>query len=432
MTMPKTMISTVRALLIGAAMASGFAAADAAARERAAPSADGGRALERIAAVVNDDAISFTDTEARLRLALLSSNLPDNPEVRQRLMPQVLRSLIEERLQLQEAKRLNISTPDQEVNGALTKIGEQNRMSRADFDRFLTSHGVPLSTLVNQVRANLAWNKLIQRKLRPQVFVSDEEIDAFLDRVRANSGKPEYLTAEIFLAVDSPNQDDEVRRTGEHLVDMMRQGAPFSAVARQFSQAAGANTGGDLGWVQAGQLSDDLNKALMQLHPGQVSPPVRSAAGYHILMVRDVRTISAGDPNETQVHLMQMTFPAGGDRAAAAARAQEFAGRVHGCDAFESEIKASRNGADMGTVKAGELPPDLARMVTALPIGQASPPFGNEHQAMVLMVCERKSADAGLPSRDAVHTNIGNERMEQLQRRYLYDLRRAAYVDVRM
>ena len=203
--------------------------------------------------------------------------------------------------------------------------------------------------------------------------------------------------------------------------------------ARQFSQAAGANTGGDLGWVQAGQLSDDLNKALLMLHPGQVSPPIRSAAGYHILMVRDERTISAGDPNQTEVHLLQMTFPvAGGDRAGALARAQEFANRVHDCDAFGAEIKAGRSGADMGTIKAGELPPELARMVTGLPIGQAGPPFSNDRQAVVLMVCERKSNDAGLPSRDAVQTNLGSERIEQLQRRYLYDLRRTAYVDVRM
>lgn len=431
-----TMTETVRSLLIGAAMAmtlAGLAPETASARDRSASAGDGGRPIERIAAVVNDDAISYTDTEARLRLALLSSNLPDSAEVRQRLMPQVLRSLIEERLQLQETKRLNISVSDAEVSGAMAKIAEQNRMQRADFDRFLSSHNVPASTLVSQVRANLAWNKLVQRKLRPQVFVSDEEIDAFLDRIRANTGKPEFLTAEIFLAVDTPAQDEEVRRTGEHLVDLMRQGAPFSAVARQFSQAAGANTGGDLGWVQAGQLSDDLNKALLMLHPGQVSPPIRSAAGYHILMVREQRTISAGDPSQTQVHLLQMTFPVGsGDRAAVAARIQEFAGRVHGCDAFEAEIKAGHNGTDMGIVRASDLPPEVARMVTALPIGQLSPPFGNERQAVTLMVCERKAADAGLPSRDAVQANLGNERIEQLQRRYLYDLRRTAYVDVRM
>ena len=429
-----TMTETVRSLLTAAALAAtlaGLAPAAAQARDKAASGE--GRSLERIAAVVNDDAISVTDTEARLRLALLSSNLPDAPEVRQRLMPQVLRSLIEERLQLQEAKRLNITVGDPEVNGALSKIAEQNRMQRADFDKFLKSHNVPLGTLTSQVKANLAWSKLVQRKLRPQVFVSDEEIDAFLDRVRANSGKPEYLTAEIFLAVDTPAQDDEVRRTGEHLVTMMRQGAPFSAVARQFSQAAGANTGGDLGWVQAGQLADDLNKALMQLTPGQVSPPIRSASGYHILMVRDQRIIAAGDPAATQVHLMQMTFPAGGgDRAAQGARAQDFAGRVHGCDAFGREIEASHDGVDMGTIRAGDLPPELARLVNSLPIGQVSPPFGNDRQLVVVMVCERKSSDAGLPGRDVVQATLGNDRIEQLQRRYLYDLRRLAYVDVRM
>ena len=417
---------TVRSLLTVAALLALFTAlapGAAAARER--QRSDGGQAIERIAAVVNDDAISYTDAEARLRLALLSSNLPDNPDIRRRLIPQVLRSLIEERLQLQETKRLNITVPDAEVNAALSKIAEQNRMARADFDRYLKSHNVPVSTLMSQVRANIAWSKLVQRKFRPQVIVSDDEIDAFLDRIRANSGKPEFLTAEIFLAVDTPAQDDEVRRTGEHLVDMMRQGAPFSAVARQFSQAAGANTGGDLGWVQAGQLAEDLNKALLQLRPGQVSPPVRSANGWHILMVRDVRTIAAGDPNDTHVHLMQMVF-------SAVSAAQSAATRLRGCDAFEKELKANHNGADMGTVKAGDLPPDLGRMVTSLPIGQASAPFGTERQAVIVMVCERKTANAGLPSRDVVQANIGGERMDQLQRRYLYDLRRAAYVDVRM
>ncbi|MEI6557140.1 MAG: peptidylprolyl isomerase [Rhodospirillaceae bacterium] len=432
-----SMIETVRSLLAGvviAAALTGLAPADVLARSRTPSAGDGGHPLERIAAVVNDDAISLTDTEARLRLALLSSNLPDNPDVRQRLLPQVLRSLIEERLQIQETKRLNISVPDQEVNAALAKIAEQNRMQRGDFERLLKSHNVPVSTLINQIRASLGWNKLVQRKLRPQVFVSDDEIDAYLERLRANNGKPEYLTAEIFLSVDTPAQDEEVRRTGDHLVDMMRQGAPFSAVARQFSQAAGANTGGDLGWVQIGQLSDELNKALVQLRPGQVSPPVRSPTGYHILMVRDQRTVNSGDPNETDVHLMQMVFPInGGDKATPMARAQDVGRRVHSCEAFAKEIKASRSGADMGTVKAGGLPPDIAQLVSALPIGQVSQPFGNDRQLVVLMVCERKTAAAAAaPGRDVIQASLGNERIEQLQRRYLYDLRRSAYVDVRM
>ncbi len=431
-----TMTETVRSLLIGATVAvalAGAAPEPTQARPRTAGTSSDTGSLERIAAVVNDDAISYTDTEARLRLALLSSSLPDNPDIRQRLLPQVLRSLIAERLQLQETKRLKISVSDSDVSSALSRIAEQNRMERQQFEKYLKSNNVPLSTLLNQVKASLAWNKLVQRRLQPQIFISDEEIDAFLDRVRANRGKPEFLTAEIFLAVDSPNQDEDVRRTSEHLVGIMRQGAPFSAVARQFSQAAGANTGGDLGWVQAGQLSDDLNAALMRLMPGQVSPPIRSASGYHILMVRDIRSIDAGDPAQTTVHLLHMSFPfGGGDQSAQVARAQDFTNRVQSCDSFQNEIKASRAGIDHGLIKASSLPPELARMVTALPNGKPSPPLGNDRQLIVFMVCERTSPETSLPSRDLVRANIGNERIEQLQRRYLYDLRRAAYVDVRM
>ena len=426
-----TLTAIIRPLLAVAACASALALlapGGGFARDRG--DADLGVA-ERIAAVVNDDAISVTDAEARMRLALLSSNLPDNAEVRRRLMPQVLRALIEERLQMQESKRLNITVSDKEVKDALGRVAEQNHIPAGEFDHFLAAHGVPVSTLTNQIRAGLSWNKLVQRKLRPQVMISDEEIDAVLDRIRANSGKPEYLTAEIFLAVDTPSQDEEVRRTGEHLVDMMRQGAPFSAVARQFSQAAGANTGGDLGWIQAGQLSDELDKALAMLRPGMVSPPIRGATGYHIMMVRDVRTIAAGDPTETQVHVMQLALPIGGGRDAILGRAQQLAAGVHGCDAFAERIKSGR-GTDMGTLRAGDLPPDLVRLVNTLPVGEVSPPFANDQQIKVLMVCDRKAASAGLPPRDAIQANIGNERIDQLQRRYLYDLRRGAYVDVRM
>ena len=426
-----TLTAIIRPFLAAAACASALALlapGGSFARDRGD---EGVGATERIAAVVNDDAISITDAEARLHLALLSSNLPDNAEVRQRLMPQVLRSLIEERLQMQETKRLNITVTDKEVKEALGRVAEQNHIPAGEFEHFLTSHGVPVSTLNNPIRAGLAWNKLVQRKLRPQVMVSDAEIDAVLDRIRANSGKPEYLTAEIFLAVDSPSQDEEVRRTGEHLVDMMRQGAPFSAVARQFSQAAGANTGGDLGWVQAGQLSDELDKALAMLRPGMVSPPIRGATGWHIMMVRDVRTVAAGDPNETKVHVMELALPVSGGRDAILGRAQELATSVHGCDAFAERIKSGR-GNDMGTLRAGDMPPDLMHLVNVLPVGEVSPPFANDQQIKVLMVCDRKVASAGLPPRDAVQANIGNERIDQLQRRYLYDLRRAAYVDVRM
>jgi peptidyl-prolyl cis-trans isomerase SurA len=253
------------------------------------------RSTEGIAAVVNDDIISMSDLTARLQLALVSSGLPNTPETRQRLTPQVLRSLVDERLQLQEASRANVSVTDKEINEAFGKVAEQNHMQRDQLEKMLSSQGVPRSTLESQIRSTLAWGKLVQRRLRPSIEIGQEEIDQVIQRIQANAGKPEYLAAEIFLAVDSPEREDDVRRLADRLYEQIGQGASFPAVARQFSQSAGATNGGDLGWVQQGQLPEELDKALQQLRPGQATRPIRSITGYHILMLRDERAVAAAN-----------------------------------------------------------------------------------------------------------------------------------------
>jgi peptidyl-prolyl cis-trans isomerase SurA len=253
------------------------------------------RSTEGIAAVVNDDIISMSDLTARLQLALVSSGLPNTQETRQKLTPQVLRSLVDERLQLQEATRANVSVTDKEINEAFSKVAEQNRMQRDQLEKMLASQGVPRSTLESQIRSTIAWGKLVQRRLRPSIEIGQEEIDQVIQRIQANAGKPEYLAAEIFLAVDAPEREDDVRRLADRLYEQIGQGASFPAVARQFSQSAGAAAGGDLGWVQQGQLPEELDGALKQLRPGQATRPIRSITGYHILMLRDERTVAAAN-----------------------------------------------------------------------------------------------------------------------------------------
>ncbi|EWY39970.1 peptidylprolyl isomerase [Skermanella stibiiresistens SB22] len=259
------------------------------------------RSVEGIAAVVNDDIISTSDLTARLQLALVSSGLPSTAETRQRLTPQVLRGLVDERLQLQEATRSNISVGEKEIGDAFARVAEQNRMDRDQLEKMLASQGVPRSTLESQIRSTIAWGKLVQRRLRPSIEIGQDEIDAVLQRIQANAGKPEYLTAEIFLAVDTPDREDEIKRLADRLVEQIGQGASFPAVARQFSQSAGASNGGDLGWVQQGQLPDELDTVLRELRPGQASRPIRSLTGYHILLLRDQRTTGGTLPPRDQV-----------------------------------------------------------------------------------------------------------------------------------
>jgi peptidyl-prolyl cis-trans isomerase SurA len=254
-----------------------------------------------------------------------------------------------------------------------------------------------------------------------------------VDRIKADAGKNQYLAADIFLAVDNPGQEDDVRKTAERLLEQIHKGTPFSAVARQFSQAAGAGNGGDLGWVQPGQLPEDLDRALIRMPAGSISMPIRAGDGYHILFVREVRAVNGGDTADIRVALKRLALE-GSDRKTMAAHAAEVASKVRSCDDFDALVKASGNArsGDMGVVRVGDLAPELGRLVANLAIGQVSPPFGNEHEAAVVIVCDRKGSGGAEPNRDAISVQLGNQRLDMLQRRYLLDLKRSAYVEVRM
>lgn len=392
--------------------------------------------VERIAAVVNDEIISLSDLEARVRLAIVSSGLSDSPDARQRLAPQVLRTLIDEHLQMQEARRANISVTDKEIEEALGRVAEQNRMGTEQLVGMLNSNSIPVSTLRTQIRASIAWSKLVQRRLRPSVEIGDDEVDQVLQRIQANAGKPEYLVAQIFLSVDRPDQDEEVRRLADRLVEQISQGASFPAVARQFSQSADAATGGDIGWVQPGQLPSELDDRLTEMRAGQLSRPIRSVSGYHILLLREQRTIMAGNPADMRVNLKQVFLPreADGDDAGLRARAEAMRAELTGCEAMDARATTVGTGVsgDLGTVSVGELPPQVAQVAQTLPIGQPSQPLINERGALVLMVCSRDVPESSQPPRDQIVQTLGSQRLDMLQRRLLRDLRQAAFVDVRV
>src|ERR1700740_2933525 len=257
----------------------------------------------RIAAVVNDEVISVADLQSRLRMVMLSSNFPDSQETRQRIAGQVLRTIVDEKLQMQEAKRQNVTATDDEIKKAISQIEKQNNMQAGQLDQVLKSHGIERSALVDQLTASIVWAKLVRRLVSQTNVVSDEEVDYAMQRAKETANEPQSRVAEIFLAVDNPQQEDEVRRLAERLTEQMRQGARFSAVAEQFSQSATAAVGGDIGWVRPEQLSPELGKAVAQMRPGELSAPIRTGAGYYLLLVLDRRSGKAAGPEESLVHL---------------------------------------------------------------------------------------------------------------------------------
>ncbi|HEX3861787.1 MAG TPA: peptidylprolyl isomerase [Stellaceae bacterium] len=392
----------------------------------------------RIAAVVNDEVISVFDLVSRIRMVMTSSNIQDTPETRQKIAPQVLRSLIDEKLELQEAKKKNVTASDAEVKAALEQIEKQNNMKPGQLNDYMKARGIDRGSLVDQLTASIIWAKLVRRLAAQTTEISDEEIDDALKRAKEHANEPQSRVGEIFLAVDSPAQDDEVKHLAERLSEQMHHGARFSAVAQQFSQSATAAVGGDIGWVRPDQLPPELGKAVAQMKPGQLSSPIQVNGGYYLLLVLDRRTGTRGGEQEAVYDIVQVVFPVSAQageasRRSAIADAESIRAAAKDCAGF---LKLGKEKAPQlsseGKLRASNISPEMRNLVNRLSIGQASEPIVQKNGVGVIMVCNKSDSGSGATSREEIVDMLSRQRLDTVARRYMRDLRRAAYVDVRV
>jgi peptidyl-prolyl cis-trans isomerase SurA len=395
----------------------------------------------RIAAVVNDEVISVFDIATRMRMIMISSGIPDTPETRQRIGSQVLRQLIDERLELQEAKRQNVIATESEIAAAMQQLEKQNNLRPGQLSEILQQRGIDQSALTEQITASIVWAKLVRRMAAQTVEISDDEVEETTKRAREHAKEPQNRVAEIFLAVDNPAQDQEVRQLAERLSQQMRQGARFSAVARQFSQSPTAAVGGDIGWVRPDQLAPDLAREVAQLKVGQLSRPIPTGGGYYLLLVLERRAgtgaaASAGEAEEI-FDIVQVVFPlpprAGETaRRAAIAEAEGVRAAARDCPTL---LKIGREKAPQlsseGKLRSSAISPQMRDIVSQIGIGHASQPIVQRNGVGVIMVCSKSTGTAKAIGRQEVTESLVRQRLDTVSRRYLRDLRRKAYVDVR-
>ena len=395
--------------------------------------------VQRIAATVNEDVVSEFDLQERMQVVILSSGLRPTKQLRKRLSQQVLRSLVDERLQLQEAKKRNIRVTKSNIQSAIATIEKQNQIPPGSFDNFLKKSGVPREALLTQIRAQITWQKLIGRILLPRVTVGDDEIDETLKRLKERKGQVEYRVSEILLPVDQPDREGEVRRTAQRLLEELQKGAKFAAIARQFSQTASASTGGDLGWIQEATMGVELRQIISRMKEGGIAGPVKTLAGMQIFRLTQKRRILASSSDDTIVDLQHILLPlqkglSNDDIKAQINLAQILSDTVSDCSDHRraaSEVK-SVGGAKLGKVRLGNLSKAVRAAVEKLPVGKASQPIRTERGIAIFMVCSRTEAGGGLPSREQIAGRLREERVGVLARRYLRDLRAAAIVDLRV
>ncbi len=435
----------------------------------------------RTVAVVNDSVISTFDLDQRVRLLLVTSGQNPTPDLIKRYRPQVLKTLIDEMLQTQEAFKFKVQVGNEEVDKSVARIAQQNNAQVNDIFKMLESQGVTRGTLQGQLRTELAWQKFVQGRFSSRVVISPDEVKEVLERTQANANKSQFLVSEIFLAIDSPEQEPEVRKNLEQIIAQLRQGAPFTVLARQFSQSASAARGGDIDWVTEGQLEPELNTVLTKMRPGSISDPVRAAGGLYLLALRQKQTAAGSKPEENdqpeavpvatggqpeikvikgpsaQVGLARLLIPmdASANKAkqeAAKQKAVALYRGVNGCgqplQALAKQVGGVQVNA-MGTIALKDLAPDFRKLLEQTPNGRPSPPLRSGQGIEMFVICSggaqiQVTQPAGparaaaprteafkMPTKEDIENRLFSQQINMLARRHLRDLRRDATIEIK-
>ena len=412
--------------------------APAAGTPRAAPPAAGG---EKIVAVVNGDVITTGDVNNRGRLFALSTGLPVTPEVLDRLRPQVAKQLVDERLRLQETQRRKIAVSDREIAESIGEIEQRNGMQKGALSSSLRGQGVALRTLIDQVRVQLAWTRVLKEELGTRGEIGEADIAEQVRLFKSQVGQPEYRVAEIFIPIDDPAKAADAQKFADTVIGQLRAGAPFPVVAAQFSQAQTALQGGDLGWMRANQLDPGVSAIVKEMPPGAVSNPIRVPGGISIVTLRTKREI--GRDQATMLEVRQVFLPFVGtvnpaaptdqqrkavEQASAISKSAKSCGDIEEANVKAGQVRPSNPG-ELRLEAIGS--PQLRALVTSLPIGQASKPVIATEGVAVLMVCSRELKTAPAPSNSEISNQLLAERIELASRQLQRDLRRRAVLDER-
>ncbi|MEW4447482.1 peptidylprolyl isomerase [Qipengyuania sp. JC766] len=392
--------------------------------------------LRQATAKVNGEIITGTDVDQRTALLLAASRNELSAEELAQVRAQVLRNLIDEKLQIQEARALELPIEDAMIAQRYADVAQRNGQTPDTMDEWLENLGSSEASLKQQIRGEVAWQLVLRRMVRPYVNVSTDEAQELLEMMEASKGTEEYRIGEIYVS-STPETRQQVVANLQQIMQQLRQGGNFAAYARQFSESSSAAAGGDLGFVRLVTLPAQMATAAQEMQAGQLVGPIEIPGGFVLMVLIDKRQILMSDPRDAELSLKQISisFPEGTTEAQAEARLSEFQTTVQsmrGCG--DADSVAATIGANVATnsgIRARSLPAQLQSAVLDLQPGQTSPAFGSiEDGVFVLMLCGRdEPQDESAPDLDTIISNLENERISKRAERYRRDLRNDALIE---
>ena len=402
--------------------------------------------VDRIVAVVNKEVITLSElndavASAQRELRRRGTQAPDR-EVLQR---QLLERLILDKAQLQLAREVGIRVDEVQLDRAVQRVAEQNKMTLADFRKVLERDGVPFAAFREDLREQILLSRLREREVDDKIQVSDSEVDLFLEESKAAAGaRDEFNVAHVLVRLPdqpTPERIEAARARAEKARAEALASPDFGRVAAAYSDAGDAIQGGLLGWRTPDRLPDLFAGALAKMKAGEVSEVLRSSAGFHVLKLLERRGASAGAPIE-QTHVRHILIRTSEQVSEGEARRRLEGLRerlVSGAADFAQLARANSDdgsagrGGDLDWLYPGDTVPEFERAFQALKPGEISEPVRTPFGYHLIQVIERRSAELS-PERRRLQARLAlrERKAEENFQQWLRQLRDQTYVDLRL
>jgi peptidyl-prolyl cis-trans isomerase SurA len=403
--------------------------------------------VDRIVAVVNKEVITFSELSAAVasaerQLSRQGTAIP----ARAVLERQILERLVLDKAQLQKARDTGIRVDDLQVDRAVQRIAENNKMTLADFRSTLERDNVPFDAWRQDLRDQILLTRLREREVEDKIQVNDSEIDLFLEELKANPARSEYNVSHILVRVpegSSPERIEEARAKALKALAEARESGDFARVAASYSDAPDALEGGNLGWRAHERLPELFSAVLAKMKPGEVTEPLRSPAGFHLVKLNDRRDGGAGAAPVTQTrarHILVRTSEVVSENEARRRLADLRERIVNGSADFAELAKvhsddtgSAARGGELDWIYPGDTVPDFERALQELKPGEISQPVKTPFGYHLIQVLERRASDVSQERRRLEARKVLRERKsEDAYQEWLRQLRDQAYVELRL
>ena len=378
--------------------------------------------IEGVAAIVNDEPISYFDVRERARLLLLGLQSQPDQATLQRITGQAREQLIDERLQLQKAKEFELVVAEEDIQRRMAQMAESSGASVEALYNDLTRSGVNPRSLEEQIRADIAWNRIMSGLYGRNIRISETQIEDRLEQIRTSAGKTQFRLGEIFLYAPDAERREQALGLANTLIEQFNQGAPFEMGAQRFSASATAATGGDMGWVTLDEIPEEARAGIEALGGPGIAPPVATTSGVYIYAVRGRQDAQDGG---TLTDIRQLVARDGSREALDAA----IAGGANCSNLIETAAADDNLSAiEIGFVDPATLNAETQARIAETAEGTASEPFAVRNGLAVTFVCGSRAGSVDLPSREQIENQLYSQQLSMISDRELRNLKREALI----